>query len=311
MKSGALQNIIEILKNVHQKLENNEYKHTIDLFQPYVDTELFNEIKEQYLQKQNTIRYNNKFSYNHNQVETLLKDINENELDQVIDDQEDFDSNEQEEQESLYNRFQPFILQSQEVAAKFVKMASKGAAASSLGQISTPGSGHKEHGSGERSKKKRSKSGSAFPVNWNLIVSMASNLTLDQVKSMVGLLLMVLNRTPISVILKELHRYRMFASIIFDLFGAIYKRESKEIATQIIIATLAVISFMNRHDKFLSTVLSVSKYIHSTGAKKRFLFVRLLTLGLFLTNLFKIVNPPPITPLDLVQIVKGQLSSKL
>eukprot|EP01132_Coremiostelium_polycephalum_P006784 gene6784-8417_t len=164
-------------------------------------------------------------------------------------------------------------------------------------------------GSNGDQKKRRSNGRSSGGINMKAIVKLLSNMTMDQFKSMVDVLIMVLLNTRVDIILRELHRFNIVLSVVFDLFSAIYRFNISNIAINIIIATMAVLSYINRKDKTLMGAVSISKYIQSAGNKKSFLFVRFMSLCLFISNLYKIVNPPPLTPNDLISIVKSQLSN--
>ncbi|EFA83230.1 hypothetical protein PPL_04020 [Heterostelium album PN500] len=222
----VLKTVVDVFRDCIERIDNGAAKDAIDLFQPYISEEQFRSLRDM----------SQKIS---GDAAQQLDCVNETML-----------------AANLNNYLMP-----QGVAAKLTKLKAakslprqaapihinKAASYNSNGQPATGG------GSSGGSSSRRRESKEGFPLNMGAIIGMAANMNLDQIKSMMNVLIMILTHTPIPVILREFHRFRMLTSVFFDLIVAIYRFDVKEIASLLIITILNVISFMNKKDKNLIT----------------------------------------------------------
>eukprot|EP01113_Clastostelium_recurvatum_P007216 TRINITY_DN1334_c0_g1_i1.p1 TRINITY_DN1334_c0_g1~~TRINITY_DN1334_c0_g1_i1.p1 ORF type:complete len:271 (-),score=37.64 TRINITY_DN1334_c0_g1_i1:29-817(-) len=149
------------------------------------------------------------------------------------------------------------------------------------------------------------------------VLSFASNLSVDQIKSLGGMVLMVLRNTPLPILLREAHRLGVAGSVVLDVLGALVRRDNKEIVSAVLIAALAAASAINKDpkDKTLQTALTVSRFVHhnliSKSKSKGIPLTRIVMLVVFLLYLHRIINPPRLTPNDVADLVKSTVMSKL
>ncbi|KAK5577706.1 hypothetical protein RB653_002651 [Dictyostelium firmibasis] len=323
----AIKKIVSTLRSILYRIETKDCKDVVGLLEPYMDKESYENIRETFLRYQEKHRLNE----HADDEEDILDDDDD-------DDEDELNKNTEEEDEEYNNNNRcgggngisnisnKYLLQIQDVAARLVSSSTASASTSNGGsngesgnrynriadRQSRNGGDSQSGGSGESGTRKKKRGASkGFPLNWGLIMSMASNITLDQVQSMLNVLIMVLSRTPINVLLKQFHEYKFIISSVFDLLNAILRGDIKDISTCLIIAVIGVIRFSQRKNLILITTLEVAKYLYNSGNKKKFGLIRSVSLVAFLSNLFKLVNPPPVTPLDVIQLVKSQIQSRL
>ncbi|KAM9981450.1 hypothetical protein ACTFIY_003757 [Dictyostelium cf. discoideum] len=338
----AIKKIVSTLRSILYRIETKDCKDVVGLLEPYMDEESYQNIRETFLRYQEKHRLNEFADDEEDILEDEEEDEDEDNINKNIDDNEytnNSNSNSNNNNTTTTNNSRcgvngienisnKYLLQIQDVAARLVS-SSTASASTSNGSGSNGESGttrynriadrqsrengsQSSNGSGENStRKKRRGASKGFPLNWGLIMSMASNITLDQVQSMLNVLIMVLSRTPINVLFKQFHEYKFIISSVFDLLNAILRGDIKDIGTCLIIAVIGVIRFSQRKNLTLITTLEVAKYLYNSGNKKKFGLIRSVSLVAFLSNLFKLVNPPPVTPLDVIQLVKSQIQSRL
>ncbi|GAM17364.1 hypothetical protein SAMD00019534_005390 [Acytostelium subglobosum LB1] len=251
-----IKTLVDVFKDCIERIDNGTAKDAIDLFQPYIDQQQF----------------------------TMLRDMSTKICGDAA---AQLDGNEM-QIAALDSYLRPVGAAARFTPLRAANKTKQGAPTNAVSgnkaasyQSSSPQAGAMG-GAAPARRSRETKEG--FPLNWGSIIAMAANINLDQIKSMMNVLIMILTHTPIPVILRELHRFRMITSVFFDLVYAIYRGDIP---------------------------VSVTKYIHSFGNKKRFGFLRLTTLILYLSYLYKIINPPPMTPSDLIQFCKAYLASKL
>ncbi|KAN0015642.1 hypothetical protein ACTFIU_008383 [Dictyostelium citrinum] len=316
----AIKKIVSTLRSILYRIETKECKDVVGLLEPYMDEESYQNIRETFLRYQEKHRLN---EYADDEEDILEDDEYEE------DEEDDLNKNIDDDitttrcgGNGIENISNKYLLQIQDVAARLVSSSTASASTSNgSGESGTrynriadrqSRENGSQSGNGESStRKKRRGASKGFPLNWGLIMSMASNITLDQVQSMLNVLIMVLSRTPINVLFKQFHEYKFIISSVFDLLNAILRGDIKDIGTCLIIAVIGVIRFSQRKNLTLITTLEVAKYLYNSGNKKKFGLIRSVSLVAFLSNLFKLVNPPPVTPLDVIQLVKSQIQSRL
>ncbi|KAN0003811.1 hypothetical protein ACTFIZ_009983 [Dictyostelium cf. discoideum] len=335
----AIKKIVSTLRSILYRIETKDCKDVVGLLEPYMDEESYQNIRETFLRYQEKHRLN-EFADDEEDILEDEEDEEEEEEEEDDDINKNIDDNEYNtitnNNNNINNRCggngienisNKYLLQIQDVAARLVSSSTASASTSngsgSNGESGTTRynriadrqsreSGSQSSNGGENStRKKRRGASKGFPLNWGLIMSMASNITLDQVQSMLNVLIMVLSRTPINVLFKQFHEYKFIISSVFDLLNAILRGDIKDIGTCLIIAVIGVIRFSQRKNLTLITTLEVAKYLYNSGNKKKFGLIRSVSLVAFLSNLFKLVNPPPVTPLDVIQLVKSQIQSRL
>ncbi|EGG25170.1 hypothetical protein DFA_03418 [Cavenderia fasciculata] len=287
--SEAFQLIVGVFKECITRIDDGSAKDVIDLFKGYVPDEKYATLKEEYnrerLEMENRQAVNQQMA-EHSFENFLTSNVVAAKLTKMV-------------ARKIPSQVPPFLgLTGNQAASYATPAASRESAANNSGS----------HGG---QKKRHHHEKDVFGMNWNSIIKMASTLSLDQVKSMLNMLVMVISHMPIPVILREFQKYRILISVFFDLITAIVKLDPRYLATSIVVSVLSVMSFMNKKDKNLNAALNVAKYFHGVGAKKKFALFRLSTLVLNLSYLFKIINPPPITPSDLYSLGKAYLTSKL
>ncbi|EAL69349.1 hypothetical protein DDB_G0276099 [Dictyostelium discoideum AX4] len=328
----AIKKIVSTLRSILYRIETKDCKDVVGLLEPYMDEESYQNIRETFLRYQEKHRLNEFADDEEDILEDEEEDEDEDNINKNIDDNTTSTTNKC-GVNGIENISNKYLLQIQDVAARLVS-SSTASASTSNGSGSNGESGTTRYnriadrqsrenssqssngggggGSGENgTRKKRRGASKGFPLNWGLIMSMASNITLDQVQSMLNVLIMVLSRTPINVLFKQFHEYKFIISSVFDLLNAILRGDIKDIGTCLIIAVIGVIRFSQRKNLTLITTLEVAKYLYNSGNKKKFGLIRSVSLVAFLSNLFKLVNPPPVTPLDVIQLVKSQIQSRL
>ncbi|KAN0035462.1 hypothetical protein ACTA71_004732 [Dictyostelium dimigraforme] len=321
----AIKKIVSTLRSILYRIETKECKDVVGLLEPYMDEESYQNIRETFLRYQEKHRLN---EYAEDEEDILEDEDDEDDEDDDLNKNIDNDrcgATATSGGNGIENISNKYLLQIQDVAARLVSSSTASASTSNgnggaIGENSTrynriaDRQSRSENGSqsGENSTRKKKRGASkGFPLNWGLIISMASNITLDQVQSMLNVLIMVLSRTPINVLFKQFHEYKFIISSVFDLLNAILRGDIKDIGTCLIIAVIGVIRFSQRKNLALITTLEVAKYLYNSGNKKKFGLIRSVSLVAFLSNLFKLVNPPPVTPLDVIQLVKSQIQSRL
>ncbi|EGC36761.1 hypothetical protein DICPUDRAFT_97489 [Dictyostelium purpureum] len=331
----AIKKIVASLRQILYRIETGQAKDVIGLLEPYMDLESYENVREQYY-KFKEEKQKNKIE--REEDDDIFEDEEEEEEEgeeaSIEQNREDNQENENIEEESfddgivkrcrmLYNKnkiSEKYLLQIQNVASRLVSNASSASTNSNSGGMNSnmtkvsdrvSRDSDSNGGSNGVNRKKRRGASKGFPLNWNLIMAMVSNISLEQVQSMINVLIMVLSRTPVSVLFKQFHEYKFIISAIYDLLNAIVRRDVKDIGTCLIIAVIGVIRFSQRKNMPLNTALEVAKYLYNTGNKKKFSLMRSVSLAAFLSNLFKLINPPRVTPLDIVSLVKSQIQSRL
>ncbi|KAM9964863.1 hypothetical protein ACTFIW_004655 [Dictyostelium discoideum] len=331
----AIKKIVSTLRSILYRIETKDCKDVVGLLEPYMDEESYQNIRETFSRYQEKHRLNEFSDDEEDILEDEEEDEDEDNINKNIDDNTTNTNTTNTNKcgvNGIENISNKYLLQIQDVAARLVSSSTASASTSNGSGGSNGESGTTRYnriadrqsrenssqssngggGSGENgTRKKRRGASKGFPLNWGLIMSMASNITLDQVQSMLNVLIMVLSRTPINVLFKQFHEYKFIISSVFDLLNAILRGDIKDIGTCLIIAVIGVIRFSQRKNLTLITTLEVAKYLYNSGNKKKFGLIRSVSLVAFLSNLFKLVNPPPVTPLDVIQLVKSQIQSRL
>eukprot|EP01133_Synstelium_polycarpum_P003689 gene3689-4248_t len=230
--------MLDVFKDCIERIDNGSAKDPMDLFRPYISEEVYDHIREIATSQRTTSTMTSTDSLVYEDVEEQGDLVH---LDSHLVAQDVAAT-------TATNTNLTRMRQSKSLprnAAPYPGAVSGNPSASSYSSFPQPPS---TEASG-RSRKQRE----GMPINWGAIVNMASNLTLDQVKSMLNVLVMVLSNTPITVIFRTLHRYKLLLSVVFDLLGALYRRNTKDICSQIIIAVLAYVSYTNKKDKSMDT----------------------------------------------------------
>jgi len=308
----AFETITNILRDVVVRIDSNQCKDSLDVFQPYLDKDHFNELRVQY--------------------DNVIK---QRELDQ----QEEQEEEEEEEQEDIDDN-EDYLLSIKNTAyaaptntkliqmkpAKAIKKPTsfwglKGSLNSSVTAASTNSNSSSAinssstNGEERQSRKKRSSTTpGGLPLNWGLLVGMLSNVSLDQIKSMANLLIMIISRTPVKVLLTKITSARLVVTSVYDLLYAVYRRDVKDIGISILYVLIAYNSFQSRSgqkDRILKAVLYTSKYLKGVGNKKKVNPAGFVYFISFVSYLLRLVNPPNITLLDIASLVKDQISAKL
>ncbi|KAF2076622.1 hypothetical protein CYY_002051 [Polysphondylium violaceum] len=301
----AFESITNILRDVVIRIDNNQCKDSLDVVQPYMDKDQYDELRIQY--------------------DNIIK---QQELEKQQQEQEEQEEEEEEDQDYLLTTknthgYAPNTKLIQMKAAKqIVKKPAfwklKGSLDSSVTAASTytgSNSSSSSTGGEERtSRKKKQSAPGGLPLNWGLLVGMLSNVSLDQIKSMANLLIMIISRTPVKVLLTQITGARLILSSVYDLLYAVYRRDVKDIGISILYVLVSVISFKGklvRNDKILKAVLYTSKYLRGVGNKKKVNPAGFVYFLSFVSYLLRLVNPPNITLLDIALLVKDQVSAKL